>query len=248
MARWGRIAAGVAGAVLLAGGIAFASGSTYIGYPVANVQVGGVPVTSDVPAIIVNGRTLVSLRFVAQALGATVTWDQGTLTAQVQPNLIELVLAGSVTEPTATPSSTTVGTASAAGEPNNVAQSFPASSATSNAVFAYALLWDHGGSHTYEFQWTNSSGSVLKEDTVQMTPLSGQGGANVTAPSYGPGLGWQLPQSLTGLPAEIAMEDPFALNPPLTLNQNLLPSPGLYYVTLFRDGTPIAKAPFTVTG
>jgi hypothetical protein len=247
MRHWGRMAAGVAGAVLLAGGIAFATGSTYIGYPVANVQVGGVPVTSDVPAIIVNGRTLVSLRFVAQALGATVSWDQGTQTADVQPNLIELVTAKSVTEPTATPSSTTYGTASAAGGPNGVAQSFSSSSATGNDIVAYALLWDDGATHSYAFIWTNSSGQVLKDDTVQMQPLTGAGGANVTAPTYGPGLGWQLPQSLTGLPPEVSMEDPLALDPPLTANQSLLPGPGLLYVTLYRDGTPIAKAAFTVT-
>ncbi len=247
MRHWGRVAAGVAGVVLLAGGIAFATGSTYIGYPVANVQVGGVPVTSDVPAIIVNGRTLVSLRFVAQALGATVTWDPSTLTAQVQPNLIELVTARSVTEPTSTPSSTMVGTASAAGGPNNVAQSFSSSSANNTDIAAYALLWDDGATHTYEFKWTSSSGQVLKEDTVQMQPLTGAGGSNVTAPTYGPGLGWVLPQSLTGLPGEVALEDPFALNPPLTANQGFLPGTGVVYVTLYRDGTPIAKCPFSIT-
>ena len=32
----------------------------------------------DVPATILNGRTLVPIRFVSEALGARVTWDQDT--------------------------------------------------------------------------------------------------------------------------------------------------------------------------
>jgi hypothetical protein len=248
MRHW-HVTAAVAGLVLVAGGAALATGSlgTYLGYPEASVTVGGVPVTGDVPAIIVNGRTLVPLRFVAQALGATVTWDTGSATAQVQPNLIELVTAKSVTEPTSSPASTLAGTASAAGGPNNPSQSFSASSTTNGGIAAYALLWDDGASHTYEFKWTSSSGQLLKDDTVEMQPLTGAGGANLTAPASGPGLGWQLPQSLTGLPPEVALEDPFALNPPLSYNQTFLPGQGLYYVTLYRDGTPIAKAAFLVT-
>jgi len=38
----------------------------------------GKPVLLDVPATILNGRTLVPIRFVSEALGARVTWDQDT--------------------------------------------------------------------------------------------------------------------------------------------------------------------------
>ena len=41
-----------------------------------DAQVNGAPVTLDVPAQIVNGRTMVPLRFIGEALGAEVTWDE----------------------------------------------------------------------------------------------------------------------------------------------------------------------------
>ena len=37
--------------------------------------------TLDAPATIVNSRTLVPLRFISEALNATVTWDDATKTA-----------------------------------------------------------------------------------------------------------------------------------------------------------------------
>lgn len=240
MRRWVRVLAIVTGALLALGGVAAATG-TYLGYPEANVEVGGVTIHSDVPAIIINGRTLVPLRFVAQALGAAVGWDQNTRTATVQPDLIELVTAQSVDEPTSSTSSTTVGTAAAGGGPVNTANSF---SLQRNAIYAYALLWDDGTSHTYTFRWTDASGRVLKNDPVQMENLVN---GSVQAPTTGPGLGWHLTQHLTGMPAQVAVEDPFALEMPFTLNQSRLPDAGLYFVTLYRDGTPVAKAAFTLT-
>jgi hypothetical protein len=39
--------------------------------------------TLDVPAQIMNGRTMVPLRFIGEILGAVVTWDQQTRTAEV---------------------------------------------------------------------------------------------------------------------------------------------------------------------
>lgn len=47
-----------------------------IGNPVALIA--GSPYTMDVPAVIHEGRTLVPVRFVAEALGATVGWDSTT--------------------------------------------------------------------------------------------------------------------------------------------------------------------------
>ncbi|MBX5464322.1 MAG: copper amine oxidase N-terminal domain-containing protein [Clostridia bacterium] len=57
--------------------------ATYRGFPVAQVKVNGQTVTSDVPAIVVDGRTMVPLRFVVQALGGQVDWDQATRTASI---------------------------------------------------------------------------------------------------------------------------------------------------------------------
>lgn len=45
--------------------------------------VNGRQVILDVPARLVNGRTLVPLRFISEAAGATATWHQGTMTAEI---------------------------------------------------------------------------------------------------------------------------------------------------------------------
>ncbi len=52
-----------------------------IGNPWANVN--NEPVALDVPAKIVGSRTLVPLRFISEALGAVVEWDQDTYTATI---------------------------------------------------------------------------------------------------------------------------------------------------------------------
>ncbi|ACV64965.1 copper amine oxidase domain protein [Desulfofarcimen acetoxidans DSM 771] len=46
----------------------------------------GTPVTLDVPAKIINDRTMVPLRFVSEALGADVKWDENTQTIIVSSN------------------------------------------------------------------------------------------------------------------------------------------------------------------
>ncbi|MDO9099240.1 MAG: copper amine oxidase N-terminal domain-containing protein, partial [Caldisericota bacterium] len=49
-----------------------------------NARVDGVNVTLDVAAIIVNSRTLLPLRFVAENLGCTVTWDAVSRTVTIE--------------------------------------------------------------------------------------------------------------------------------------------------------------------
>ncbi len=56
----------------------------YIGQPFALVN--GQPVQLDAPAFIENDRTYLPLRFVAEALGATVLWDADTNTVTIIPN------------------------------------------------------------------------------------------------------------------------------------------------------------------
>lgn len=46
-------------------------------------KIGGNPVTLDVPPMLINGSTYVPLRFVSEALGATVSFDSDTFTAKV---------------------------------------------------------------------------------------------------------------------------------------------------------------------
>lgn len=50
------------------------------GYPIVKVIVDGREIKGDVPAINFNGRTMVPVRFVAEALGAQVDWDSQNYT------------------------------------------------------------------------------------------------------------------------------------------------------------------------
>lgn len=75
----------------------------------------GAAVTLDVPATIVDNRTLVPARFVAEALNATVTWDQEAQTVYIvttlasQPNVTAPVTPASPAPVPSTPApSTTV--------------------------------------------------------------------------------------------------------------------------------------------
>lgn len=52
----------------------------YKGFQVVNVSVNGKPLTSDVPAIVVDGRTLLPVRAVTEALGVSTEWDASTET------------------------------------------------------------------------------------------------------------------------------------------------------------------------
>lgn len=53
------------------------------GYPIVQIKVNGQKVHGDTPAILFNGRTMVPLAFVVNALGAAVTWDAATETAVI---------------------------------------------------------------------------------------------------------------------------------------------------------------------
>ncbi len=55
----------------------------YLGYPVVRVIFKGKELASDVPAVVVGGRTLVPLRLVSEGFGATVTWDQETYSVSI---------------------------------------------------------------------------------------------------------------------------------------------------------------------
>lgn len=59
------------------------SNQTGADLPVVVLSVDGTMVSSDVPAVILDGRTLVPASAMAQALGATVSWDPASYTARV---------------------------------------------------------------------------------------------------------------------------------------------------------------------
>ena len=52
-----------------------------IGDPEARIN--GQPTLMDVPALLVDGRTMVPLRFISQALGSQVSWDAASTTVQI---------------------------------------------------------------------------------------------------------------------------------------------------------------------
>ncbi len=63
-------------ALVLCGAVSFAAMYGHFeGFPVVKVLVDGREITGDVPAIVLNGRTMVPVRFVSEALGSNVTWD-----------------------------------------------------------------------------------------------------------------------------------------------------------------------------
>ncbi len=66
--------------VALVGTAALASGHTFNGFPVVPVFLNGKAIETDVPGIILEGRTLLPVRAITEALGLSVQWDQETRT------------------------------------------------------------------------------------------------------------------------------------------------------------------------
>jgi hypothetical protein len=64
-------------------------GDTVVALTIGNVSptINGKVVTIDQPAITVNGRTLVPIRFIAESFGVKVDWDAATLTVTIKGNL-----------------------------------------------------------------------------------------------------------------------------------------------------------------
>ncbi|MGC7846349.1 stalk domain-containing protein [Desulforudis sp. 1088] len=79
-----RLISAVVGAALFVGGAAFGSASGfYNGFPTLKVLVDGKEVSSDVPAIVMDGRALVPLRVVAENLDADVVYNPESKTVTV---------------------------------------------------------------------------------------------------------------------------------------------------------------------
>lgn len=65
------------------------------GFKIINVKVDGKEVKGDVPAILFNGRTMVPVKFISDALGATINFDDKTNTVNIVsplPKTIEKVV------------------------------------------------------------------------------------------------------------------------------------------------------------
>lgn len=72
----------------------------YAADPAISVILDGKALTFDVAPIIENGSTLVPLRAIFEAMGATVTWDDATKTASAVKGTIKVILPIGSLEPT----------------------------------------------------------------------------------------------------------------------------------------------------
>lgn len=75
----------VAALMIFATGVISASSlnGDYKGNPIVNVFVNGKKVVSEVPAMIIDGTTMIPLRAVSEAMGGVVGWDPKTYTVNV---------------------------------------------------------------------------------------------------------------------------------------------------------------------
>jgi len=69
--------------LVLTGTVFGALNGFYENYPVARLMVNGKEINSDVPAVVMNGRVMVPLRVVGEALGAEVSYDAESYTANI---------------------------------------------------------------------------------------------------------------------------------------------------------------------
>ncbi|RAV05449.1 stalk domain-containing protein [Paenibacillus sp. YN15] len=90
MARFRRVAALTLAFFLVAGGAAIAGSrwGSYEGYSKVQVNANGTTINSAVPAIMMNGATMLPLRETATALNSFIKWDDGNQTANIyRPNV-----------------------------------------------------------------------------------------------------------------------------------------------------------------
>lgn len=88
-------------AAILSTGAVFAAASVngnYNGLPIVNVTLNGTKISSDVPGINLNSRTLLPVRAIAEAMNSVIQWDQKTATAKITKPSINMIFAGEITE------------------------------------------------------------------------------------------------------------------------------------------------------
>lgn len=68
------------------------------GFPIANTNIGGKEIKSDVPGIVMKGRTLLPARLLAENLNAIVEWDKDTMTANIIKPEVQLIFVDYIEE------------------------------------------------------------------------------------------------------------------------------------------------------
>lgn len=85
---------------LLSTGIVFAASvnGTFAGLPIVNVKVNGETLKTEVPGVVLQGKTLLPARAIAESLDSAVSWDQATMTASITKPTVNMLFVNDVTE------------------------------------------------------------------------------------------------------------------------------------------------------
>lgn len=89
-------------ALVLSTSVVFAASvnGEFNGFPIVKVNVNDKAVSSDVPGVVMKGRTLLPVRAVAESLGGLVSWDAATMTANIEKPESTLMFVKENSEPT----------------------------------------------------------------------------------------------------------------------------------------------------
>lgn len=81
-----RILVSVLIAVLFMTVVVFASGlhGSFEGLPIVKVTIDGNELNSDVPGVVLNGRTMLPVRAIAEEFGANIKWNSETQTVEIE--------------------------------------------------------------------------------------------------------------------------------------------------------------------
>ena len=70
---------------------AAAVNGNFVGLPIVKVKINGETLSSDVPGVVLQGRTVLPVRAIAEGLGAIVSWDAATMTASIVKPSVSMV-------------------------------------------------------------------------------------------------------------------------------------------------------------
>lgn len=77
---------------------AAAVNGNFAGLPIAKVKINGETLSSDVPGVVLQGRTVLPARAIAESLGAVVSWDAATMTASIIKPSVHMVFVEDIIE------------------------------------------------------------------------------------------------------------------------------------------------------
>lgn len=117
---------------------------------------------------------MVPLRFVSEALGANVTWNNDEQTAIITTGV------GGVAPAEAGLIRVTVASEKVDGAPSKTGDEFRI--AATPELYLYFETWDDGTRHNWRVKWTSKEGRVFKEASVEPTKIAA---GDVPARLYG---------------------------------------------------------------